>query len=198
MTAQENDVMTLVVRAEGLGTEDIVNVFELQKTDAVVADDASVVSDLEDWITLVFDLVKVLQVVTTLYREFKVYNKTQGVIVGSGTITSPAAGTSAGGSLPLGVAGLISFPTNIGKITGRKYVGGLGATHLTADGTMVSTSVTQMVAIGNAIRAAFAGTTSGWKYGVTQASTGNFITPNATLVTDVFAYQRRRKAGRGS
>jgi hypothetical protein len=198
MTAQQYDVMTLVVRAEGLGTEDIVNVFELQKTDDAVADDASVVSDLEDWITVIFSLVKVLQVVTTLYREFKVYNKTQGTIVGSGTITDPTAGSSAGGSLPLGVAGLISFPTNIGKITGRKYIGGLGATHLNADGTMVSTSVTQMIAIGNAIRASYEGTTSDWEYGVTQAATGNFITPNATLVTDVFAYQRRRKAGRGS
>lgn len=198
MSTNQWDVVTLAVRAEYQGIEDIVNVYDLQKTDATPADDASVLSDLEDWINLVYNLVAVFQTVRTLYREFKAYNKTQGTVIGTASITSPAAGTSGGQDQPGGVAALISFPTAYGRITGRKYIGGLVDTILTTEGTILSGSVAGLVSIGNTIRAPYSGTTSQWQYGIVRSIDNTFHVPTGTLVTNVCAYQRRRKRGRGS
>jgi len=198
MPVSQSQVVTVAARAEQNGVEDIVNVFDLQKTDAGTIDNTATLSDVEDWIEGLYLILRVLQLATTVYREIKVYNRSLGTVIGTVSITNPSAGSASGSDLPPGAAGLISFPTEVGKVIGRKYIGGLSTGLLDTDGTMLSFAVTNLVNAGNYMRASYVGTNGSWQYGVWDKNSAILRVPIATIVTDVFAYQRRRKTGRGS
>ena len=198
MGAVQNDVVTIAVRAEFRGTEDVINVFDLKKTDAVAADDASILSDLEDWVNLVFSLIAAAQTIQTLYRELTAYNRTTSQVIGATTIVTPSAGSIVGDDLPPGNASLLAFPTVSGRTVGRKYLGGLAVSTLDADGAFTAASVAAFVTIANTIRAPYAGTTSAWQYGIVRRLDGQFFAPTGSVVGDVVSYQRRRRTGRGS
>jgi len=198
MPVSQSQVVTVAARAEQNGVEDIVNVFDLQKTDAGTIDNTATLSDIEDWIEGLYLILRVLQLATTVYREIKVYNRSLGTVIGTVSITNPSAGSASGSDLPPGAAGLISFPTEVGKVIGRKYIGGLSTGLLDTDGTMLSFAVTNLVNAGNYMRASYVGTNGSWQYGVWDKNSAILRVPIATIVTDVFAYQRRRKTGRGS
>jgi len=198
MPVSQSQVVTVAARAEQNGVEDIVNVFDLQKTDAGTIDNTATLSDMEDWIEGLYLILRVLQLATTVYREIKVYNRSLGTVIGTMSITNPSAGSASGSDLPPGAAGLISFPTEVGKVIGRKYIGGLSTGLLDTDGTMLSFAVTNLVNAGNYMRASYVGTNGSWQYGVWDKNSAILRVPIATIVTDVFAYQRRRKTGRGS
>lgn len=194
----QNDVVTVAVRAEDQGTEDVVNVYDMQMTSATGLTAGAALSDLEDWITLVYNIAKNIQSIYLLYRDFAAYNRTQGTVLGGASITVPANGAGTGSQLPSGNAMLLSFPTNVSRVVGRKYLGGIPSGLLDLDGTLNAATVTSLISIANTIRAPYTGTNGDWQYGVWRAATSQLVIPQSSVITDVVAYQRRRRAGRGS
>jgi len=193
-----NDIVTVAVRAEDQGTEDVVNVYDLELTSVTGLTAAQALSDLEDWVELICLILDGIQTIRYIYRELTAYNRTQSTLLGGATITNPPSGIGTGNSLPSGNAGLISFPTNIARVVGRKYIGGFAVGSVDADGTLSSATTSVLLSAGNTIRAPYTGTNGSWQYGVWRSATNSLVVPLGTIVTDVMAYQRRRRAGRGS
>lgn len=194
----QGDIVRIAVRAEIQGTEDHVNVYDMVKTDASGQDAASALSDLEDWVELVYLILRAIQTTALIYRELTAYNTTQQTVLGAVTITTPSSGTRVEDDIPPGNAAMISFPTTVGKVIGRKYFGGLGKGTIDPDGSLTASIITTLISTANAIRAPFVGTTGEWHYGVVRSLTGQHLIPTASVIVDTVSYQRRRRTGRGS
>lgn len=198
MTVVDNDVLVASARSEFNGVEDIVNVFQFHKQSGGPQDDADVFDDIVLIMESIYTLVKAMQTIQTIYRDITVRNKTQSTILGTSGWPTLLTGDYDGGNPPPGVSALLSFTSPYPRIGGRKYWGGLDQSTLEGDGTLVVGAVTALNEIAVLMTGGFVKTTGTYVYGVTRTSDGSFIYLWDWVVTDIPAYQRRRRQGRGS
>jgi len=101
-------------------------------------------------------------------------------------------------ALPPGVAALVKFLTPIGKVYGRKFIGGLIDTAQGA-GVVSSSCLTALSNFGGAIMSDPAIDVNNWlEPGVISTREEEFVPFTEHDVSDNIAYQRRRRLGTGS
>lgn len=188
------DIIQVIVEAAILGQR-ILSVYEFVSTQNILDEDAKedLRTHLQDTVypTILPSLADELEMQSLYFK-----NLTDNLDLGQLAWTGDQP-TSTGEPLPLGVAGLIVAPTALPKTRGRKFIAGV--TEGSCNGSLWDSSlVTAMTNFGAAYISAFLGASNDdpWQPGVSDKN-GVFRPFIEALVTNIPAYQRRRKQGVG-
>lgn len=198
MTIQIGDVLEASARMEFQGVDDQVNVYQFVLGTPGPISDEDGVEDILDLIEAIYTLWKVAMSTLTLFRDIRIRNVTQDEVLGTFPWPTLTAGEAAADCIPPGNCGLINFHTPIPRVTPRKYMGSLVTTQMEADGSLGAAIVTRLSDIATLLLDVWVGTSGDWLYGYFSPKTSTFVFPQSATVSDITAYQRRRKQGRGS
>lgn len=186
----------LVIAEFLLAGQRIMNVFHAVPAGPIIDDEG--IEDLEVWLVDAYTELVSLLANDLTFSSLTLRNLTDDIDLGTHSWPDLSTGSNTAEFLPLGVAGLVTYPTQIIGSRGRKFIGGLCENGV-ADGNLNGATVTALNAFGLVTCTPFIGSASGetWAPGVvTQA--GAFRPFNGeVLVSSVPAYQRRRKQGVG-
>lgn len=189
------DIIEVIMEASIFSSQ-LLNVFHFRPTDNV--DDEDMKLDLAElldteWMTVLAPILVNDIVISTLY--FK--NVTTGADLGSvsWTGTQPSSTQEV---LPLGVSGLITWPTSQPKVRGRKFIWPFGEASC-EDSLWNSATTTILASAAAPFTEAFTGPTSATTYqnGVVNKD-GAFRIFIEALISNIPSYQRRRKQGVGA
>jgi hypothetical protein len=126
-----------------------------------------------------------------------VRNTTQSSVLGVFSWPTISVGVAAAVNMPPGVGGLINMATTIARVVLRKYIAGFVSTAYEADGTLVDSVVAVLLQFGADLLDGLIVGARSYIYGHLSPKTASFEVPVSATVTDIPAYQRRRKQGRG-
>lgn len=188
------DIIQVVVEG-ALLAQRIMSVYQFVSADAVT--DSQVIGDLTDRVqsdmygTLTATLAD-NYVISNM--EFK--NLTTNTLMDVVTWTGDAF-MAVGELLPLGIAGLVTANTGTPKVRGRKFIPAITENSCT-DSLWTGATVTALTNFAAMYIGAFIGVESAapWAPGV-RSSSGIFRPFTEALVSNIPAYQRRRKQGVG-
>ncbi len=197
MAVADSDVLQAAARLEYEGVEDVVGVYQFRKDDAGSIGDTPAIDDILEFLEDIYTFLAVVIPVLTLFRDITIRNLTQAVLMGTFSWPTLTAGSGSGSAVPPGVAGMASFPTAIPRVILRKYWLPYTTTNMESDGTLSSGALTAQTSAAALLLTTFAATNAEWDYGYLSPKTGTFVLPTSALITDIPAYQRRRKQGRG-
>lgn len=198
MTLQEGEVIEAAARLEFDATEDVVNVYQMQLTSGGPVADADVLNDVVEYLEIAYTLILTLLSVLTTFRDIRVSNVTQQTVLGIVPWDTLSAGDATADALAPGVAGLVSFGTTIPRVSPRKYLGVFTEAHINASGLLGGGWNTQAANYAAQMLGEVVVDGHGYTYGYLSPKTDNFEAAVTALFTNVPAYQRRRKQGRGS
>lgn len=192
------DVIEASARAEFNGVDDIVNVFEFDLITPTPVSDENTVSDIISILEAFYTIWLSAQSILVLYRDIRLRNKTQDTVLGTFPWPTLVDGENVNDALPPGVCGLLNFNTDQPRVTPRKYMGGLTTASMDADGSFTPGLVGTLVSLSDFLLSAQVEANGDWVYGTKDPDSVFFNFPISGVVTDIPAYQRRRKQGRGS
>lgn len=198
MTVNVGDVLEMTLRADFDGVEDVLNVFQFQYLTSAPAADADVLDDLLDLAEAIVNIIKNLSTALVVWRSIRGYNVTTDILLGVSSFASPIAGVNAGDSGVPGVCGLVTFPTNRPRVVMRKFVGVLSESIVVNAGVLGATFVDTLVDLGEYLTQTQTVNGRAYRYGYLSPKVGSFIDPVSAVITNIPAYQRRRRQGRGS
>lgn len=198
MSTVQFDIIEAAARMEYDGVDDVINTYQFQLTSALTVSDAQTLIDLLVILEELYTLIVTSQTTFLSYRDIRFTNVTQDLLLGTVGWPTLTVGTGAVDAIPPGVASLANFNTNIPRVTLRKYFGGLDLDNLDQDGTFTAVFGLVMADIQAFLLEAQIQGNDVWRYGYLSPKTGTFVVPVGSSWTDIPAYQRRRKQGRGS
>lgn len=198
MATQQNDILEAACRAEINGSDDIINTFQFRYEDAAPLSEANTITDMVAVLELIYVIIEALQSSFVLYKDIRLTNKTQDILLGTVPWDTVDQGTAIGDAVPPGVASYISFSTTIPNVRPSKYFGGFTVANLDQDGTWDTALVAEMVDVADLLLAPLGVQGREYRYGYLSPKTLAFEIPVSAVTNDVGAYQRRRKPGRGS
>lgn len=206
MSVADGEVIRVSARQEMAGDQDHVSVFhylcdfaapqtEGDVMDAIAEDIDTAFSTLnaiittgQDPLDMKFDVVEFVGGLLKITRNI-------GLIIWPDVLYNP---TGAGDKLPPGVAALVKFLTGIGKVYGRKFIGGLIETAQDG-GNLTSAALTALGLFGGAILSDPAIDVNNWfEPGVMSTREQDFVIFSEVDASGNIAYQRRRRKGTGS
>lgn len=190
------DIIRVVAEMALVGQK-ILNIYDFVATDPT--DDADLMSDLGDWIEDAMADIKMRISNNLSFSSLQFKNVTQATDMGfTSWPTFTVGGDATNEVLPLGVAGLVTMPTAVSKVRGRKFLCGITEAYC-EDGVWTAATVTDLIAYGDILINPIIGTLTGSPiaYGVVKAL-GGFQPVVAYDVVNVPSYQRRRKQGVGA
>lgn len=198
MTTFIGDVIRASARMEFEGVDDVVNVYEFMLTSGPSLDDSQTATSILNVLETIYTPLIGTQNNQYAYRDVRLENVTQSTLLGVFAWPTLTTGASITGNLPPGVSGLINLGTDVAKVILRKYLGGFIQSNLDTDGTFTSALVAVLVAVANILLSPITEGGNTWDYGYISSKTLLFERPVSATITDIPAYQRRRKQGRGS
>lgn len=198
MTVNQNDIIEVAARMEFDGVEDVINVYQLQYLDPASLSDTQVILDINQFLNVLYGLLVAAMPLIEFFRDFRYRNITQGTLMGLVGWPGFVTGEGLGQALPPGLALLVSYNTVVPRVGMRKYYGTFTEDNNDADGTWSAA----LTAVGSAVAAAtippFIGIVGTYQFGYLSPKTAAFEVPVGATVTDIPAYQRRRRQGRGA
>lgn len=198
MPTEQFDIIEAAARAELLDADDLVNTWQFRMLNGPNLDEAATITDIVEVLEIIYTIIAALQQTFITYRDIRITNQTQDILLGTVAWDTVTAGLVTGDLVPPGVASLISLGTNKSRLTLRKYFGGFATASLDQNGTWTTVHTTEIVDVGAILLNIIEATARDWEYGYLSPVTLGWETPVGAVVSDVCAYQRRRKQGRGS
>jgi gamma-glutamyltranspeptidase len=198
MAIAPNEVIEIAVLGRLSGSDDIVNVYQVQHTSG-----SSITEDdfLNDWIALfraLYDAIKAIFTAAVVWQKIRARSVTNpGVLIGERNFSSDVVGT-AGGTMSPTNAALISLKSNIARVVPRKYLP-IASGSYDADGDIVAGTITLLNTFGSALITPQTGlSTHTYRFGYFSPKTNTFVVPLSRVVTPTVVTQRRRRKGVGS
>ena len=185
-------------RMEWNSNEDVVNVFQFHLESAVPLTDAQGIDDVIEFLEAIYTIITSSMTLIQLYRDIRIRNWDTGQVYGTFPWPTLTIGGSASTPLPSGVAAMINFSTGVARVTPRKYFGGFVEDALVGDATWTPALQGYLTSVAALMLVDFTAVNGVWSYGYQSPKTGVWEYPTGAVVTDVPAYQRRRRPGRGS
>lgn len=198
MTIQNADILRVDVVGAFDSTEDLVNSYQVRVTDGGPVAEAGALDDLKDFFDAIYQILKTIQHAVVVWEKIRAYNLTQNTLVGELSFDTPIAGTLAVTTQPPQFAGVVNFPTQWGRVTGRKYFGPLTKDASDADGILTAATLTALGNVGDAIIDAYTGTLIDFHVGYNSPKAMTFVGFNEVDVTSIPSSRRSRRAGVGS
>ena len=198
MAVNENDIIEVAARMEWGGAEDVMNIYQFRVGSIVDSDELAIIDDLIDIMEDVYTFLVPFQTNQMTYADIAFKNITQGQVYGTFAWDSLVSGTATQEALPPGVAALINFATFFGRVILKKYFGGLVEGDADLDSTWVTLFLTALANVAQYLLNDRVETAATYSYGYNSIKAGGFVLPVSGVVSEIPAYQRRRKQGRGS
>lgn len=198
MTVQSNDIMECSARLETSDGDDIVGAFQFRLESVGFLPDADAITAVIEFLEVIYTQIRLVIPILTVFRDITIRNQTQAINYGTFPWPTLANGVVGGNEVPPGVTILASFSTGISHVNLRKYFGNMPVALLDLPGLWNAASVGVVVGGVALMLVPFVATFGTWSYGYNSPKTLGWVVPNAAVVTDVPAYQRRRRQGRGS
>ncbi len=199
MPVTQDDTVRVDLIAQAHGSEDVVNVFQFQKQDAGTITDAVTITDFLAIMRVIAEIIDALVKTVVIWERIKIRNMTTGLLVGDGSFSPVIPGVSTTDPGAMGVAAVMSFPTNVSRVTMRKFFGPLAEGTIGSTGLLGSNPGTvQLATLATYLTADIVETGATWRFGYLSPKTGNFQIPLAAIIALEPGYQRRRKRGVGA
>jgi hypothetical protein len=198
MAVNQGDIIQAVAAMEWDGVEDVLNIYQFQLQSPASVTEAGVISDLTDFLDSAYDVLKLFLTTLLTFKEIRLLNKTQDVILGTFPWPTLVAGTGATDTQAPGVCALINFTTTKPRVSPRKYLGVFTEGALGANGAFGPSVVAALAIFAGLFIGDIVQPNGTYLYGYDSPKTLQFETPNGVSTGSVPAYQRRRKQGRGS
>ena len=150
------------------------------------------------WLETVYTNFKGPMVDNAKFEQVTFYNVTQDRPAGVYAWPTLVDGDSTGNALPEGVAALVVLYTDVKRVIGKKYFGGIGTVALD-DRVWDGSLQLAMQGAGSAMLSPFTvGAADAVVHGIYRRSLGTFVQLRSYAIRALPAYQRRRKPGVGS
>lgn len=189
------DVVLVIAKMVIFGQE-VLNVFHCSSTGDHPVDEA--VIDITQKLDTIYATIDQSMANDLAFSSIVLKNLTQDFDMGEWEWPNLATGASATDPLPAGVAGLITLPTARLKTRGRKFLPGLTEGD-TDNGVFNVTFFNEMVTFASHLTNTFIGVESGDPYAFGVVDSSQVFWPFVSaIVSNIPAYQRRRKQGVGS
>jgi hypothetical protein len=180
------------------GTEDVMNIYQFRLASGGPMSDENAVIDilaiLEVLYTIIVNSISLVQ----LFRDIRVFNVTQDVLLGLHDWPTMTAGTATGDPTPPGCAAVVNFSTIVPKVTLRKYFGVFTEADVDASGYLSTTLVADIADMGLYLLGPIGALSGTWAYGFISPKILGWVSPNGSSNNNIPGYQRRRKQGRGT
>lgn len=198
MAPNVGDVIETTVLHDNTITGDQINRYQWEITGVAPVDNAALLDDVAIIIQTIYNLVKSLIAVRNVFREVRVVNITQDLLVGSTDAGTYVGGISVGDDAPQGVASFVYFTTDVPRVILSKYLPSPSVDDVGANGGQLVSGLTTLASyVGALMNPHVFGSTS-YIYGYHSPKVDDFVVPQVGTASDIFAYQRRRKKGRGA
>lgn len=197
--ASLNDLLRVPVTFKDSVSGDMVNVFWMTVEAAGTGGDTGLLADMNEHIAYLYTPVKGDISNNVTGYQFTIIDKTSGAISGPTAFDPAWTGGSGSTPLPTGVCMLVLGRTGVSRRVARKYLPVFGEPAFDGVG-FTTTAVSHATTFGDHWRGTGGPYTNGWSFkGVEVHGTPPVIlTIESIVALSVPAYQRRRRAGRGS
>lgn len=190
------DIIRVIAEMAYVGQQ-ILNVYHVISPSPTA--DSLLIDDVAAWLDEAYGYVNAFQDNGYGYSSIRVLNLSDdseiGVVDWPGLVGGSVSGAT---GLPSGVAALITQPTSTLGSRGRKFIAGISETYQ-SDSLWDPTFLTGLADMAAVISAPFIGLSSGNSWAPCVVSTGLIPRPiTGYQVTNIPAYQRRRREGVGS
>ena len=198
MTIAEDDVIRATAVMKRALSDDIQNVFHLKLINISTATQLQLRTDIAEYLEDIWGTLVGLMHTSITFDEIQLFNVTQNTPEPTVNWPTLVAGSASGDPLADGVAALTLGRTGVSKRIGKKYFALFTEGALTL-GLWTATTVTALTTAAADWIAPFTGiSTATWDPGVFTRLTSAFTAFIEAVVSDIPAYQRRRKRGVGS
>ena len=198
MTAQDGDIIEVAVIHDNTESGEQINNYQYQVVSGGPVADADLLDDIAFFVEVSYNIIKALIDVRNVLREVVVRNKTRLTLVGSTDANTYNGGSSVGNALPQGCAAMVYFKTGIPRVVLSKFVPSFGDNAKKLDGRLTTGAQGLMLAYATDLAGPHISSGRVYAYGYLSPKSLAFEEPTVVVVPNVFAYQRRRKPGRGS
>lgn len=179
------------------GTELLVNSYQFLKVDVGTITDAELLDDLETITIALYTILKALSTVLTIWRRIHVHDVTNDLIIGDRVWASAQSGTMTGEPGITQGSAVVNFPTNVPRVTMRKYFGPIGELGIDSTGQMSSAVITPVAAAVALLIADFVETNGTYHYGYESPKALTFKYAFAGNLSSIPGTLRSRKQGVG-
>ena len=198
MTVTNGDIFRVDVVGDYNATDDLVNVYQLQKIAGANISEALAVQDIRDFMDALYTIIKGLQGALAVWRRVRVQNVQTGILLGELAFAAAITGTEAGDSGVAQAAMVASFGTVVPKVTPRKYWGPVAESLTTQWGMMGATALSRGADAAAYLLANQVLTNGTWQYGYFSPKSSSWQEPVAALVSAAPGMRRSRRIGTGS
>jgi len=196
-STQIDDVVKVTASFQWDDTEEFQNVFHVSHKGTAGVSDNLFHAEVEDWLESAYTTLLAYLSTKLDFASITTYNVTQDRPMYQTAWPTLTQGSDAGDPLPTQCAALVSMPTGVKKVVGKKYVPGATETNSISGGSLSAAFKTALANFAAVIIA-------DWVSGVITVRAGTYNTITAVfndvvsaLIDDLFRTQRRRVQGVG-
>ncbi len=198
MTFNLGDIMEASVVHTYADVGDVTNVFQFQKTDIPAQTDQQAIDDILQILESIYTIIAASITVLQVLKEVRLRKVNTNEVFGGFPMPTYAGGTSVNDSLAPGVAALTYFSTGQSRVVLKKYWGVFNEQVSTSAGKPGTGIQADLASIVTLLLTPQAGANGIWQYGHYKPLITTFVEPTGGVVSELWAYQRRRKRGVGS
>lgn len=198
MSNNQFDILEVAARMEMNGIDDVVNVFQFRLDTPGTINNLGVANDLIKILEDVYTILNVGISLLQLYRDLRITNLTQSTVLGTYAWATLTAGIAADDPTPNGVSGLVNYATGVPRVAPRKYYGVFTEVSVDSSGYWTPGWTSALAAAGAQLLGPQPSILGTYTYGYLSPKTLAFQPATSVIATNVPAYQRRRKPGRGA
>lgn len=191
-------IFAVNVKGRWNAAADVVNSFQIEYVDGGTISAATLYNDLGNWTGALLDLVKLFCNALMVWEKYNVAHLDGNCGSGDLAISPTIPGSLENDLVPGGVAALSSFPTGVRRVVPRKYWAGLDSSMIGAGGYLTPTAQGLVEDVNDFLMTPYVTGTQTYRYGYFSPKTTSWLIPNTAAVSNVPAYQRRRRVGTGS
>jgi len=198
VTINEGDILEIALEGTFNGEGAVNNVFHARVMFGADEAPEDVLDDVEAWIRSILAILRAVMVSVTIWQRLRVRRVSDGALVGERVLTPVVAGASEGSAQPPGTAILALLRTGVTGVLGKKFFGVPEDGAINADARYDSAAVTATINAMIEYADNYFGTEVVLQGGVYSRKLGQWFPITEIEVSEVPAYQRRRRQGRGS
>ncbi len=198
MTVASNDIARVDVLMDFNGEGDVINSYQFKKVAGGTISDTLALDDYIALIETLYTLILTVINAVVAFNKIIAFNKTTNMVIGQRNFPVLVAGSQGGDALPPGATGLINVATDFPGIQLRKYLPPTGEAENLGAGRIGPGAITAYGNFMAALIAPHVEVNGTYEYGYDSPAVLQWVLPTGANVNNKFAYQRRRKQGRGS
>lgn len=197
MTVNQNDMFRIDVVGDFNASDDLVNVFQMLKSDAGAITDSNFMDDMLELFTALYTLIKGLNGLLVTWRRIRVARVPLGTLMGERSFAPAIVGTSAGDPMPTQVTFPINLQTTIPHVVLRKFFGPGSEAQIDSAGLIAAAPLATMTSVIALLLADFVMTNGTYEYGYDSPKALAWVRPATGSHGNVPGAVRSRRIGVG-